>query len=508
MKSAPASIACWKAGPGLALSELILIISQPSASVAASTPTVMYGHDSSSHSSQANFFGSGTPVSGIVTPIGWFGSRYCSTTARAAATPGSSSRGRRCVGPVRVRCLGAGRRLGARTRRSRRVGARRVGPGASVAASVRGVVVVVAAARGDRGGRPRGAPRSAFGWVSCIPLQDRRVARVDARTHTLLRSDYTVASVRRASVWGAPLADVLRIEHLSKTFPGQVALSDVSITVDAGEVHALVGQNGSGKSTLIKVLSGYHQPDPGASAWANGEPLTLGDGHAASRRRDPLRAPGPRARRLAQRGREHRPHGRLPRRDSAAGSAGATRCAAPARRWPCSDSPTSTSRRPISELPPSQRTAVAIARALVGWEDGAHLLVLDEPTATLPGDDVHRLFEVVHRLKERGVSIVYVSHHLDEVFELADRVTVLRDGKLAATVPVSELDHMRLVELIVGHHIETTTATRGARERSTAGHGPRPAAAAPCTASTSTSTPARSSGSPASPVRGASTCCR
>ena len=80
---------------------------------------------------------------------------------------------------------------------------------------------------------------------------------------------------------------------------------------------------------------------------------------------------------------------------------------------------------------------MAIARALVGWEEGAHLLVLDEPTATLPGDDVQRLFEVIHRLKARGVSIVYVSHHLDEVFELADRVTVLRDGKLAATVPVS-----------------------------------------------------------------------
>ncbi len=119
---------------------------------------------------------------------------------------------------------------------------------------------------------------------------------------------------------------------------------------------------------------------------------------------------------------------------------------------------------PVSDLPPSQRTAVAIARALVGWEEGANLLVLDEPTATLPGDDVHRLFEVIHRLKARGVSIVYVSHHLDEVFELADRVTVLRDGKLAATVPVTELDHLRLVELIVGHHVETTTATEAHRQ--------------------------------------------
>ena len=69
----------------------------------------------------------------------------------------------------------------------------------------------------------------------------------------------------RPRSWGAPLADVLRIEHLSKTFPGQVALSDVSIAVAAGEVHALVGQNGSGKSTLIKVLAGYHQPDPGGA---------------------------------------------------------------------------------------------------------------------------------------------------------------------------------------------------------------------------------------------------
>jgi ribose transport system ATP-binding protein len=237
-----------------------------------------------------------------------------------------------------------------------------------------------------------------------------------------------------------------------------VALSDVSITIDAGEVHALVGANGSGKSTLIKILSGYHQPDPGGQAWANGEPLALGDGNAAA-------AAGIRF--------VHQDLGlvgSLSAMENIALTVGYQLAPGGRIRWREEVRRTREAlevlglgdidvKAPISELPPSQRTAVAIARALVGWEEGANLLVLDEPTATLPGDDVHRLFEVVHRLKERGVSIIYVSHHLDEVFELADRVSVLRDGKLAATVPVSELDHARLVELMIGHHLETTTAT-------------------------------------------------
>jgi ribose transport system ATP-binding protein len=108
---------------------------------------------------------------------------------------------------------------------------------------------------------------------------------------------------------------------------------------------------------------------------------------------------------------------------------------------------------PVASLYPAQRTTVAIARALVGWEEGCSLLVLDEPTATLPGDDVQRLFDVIKRLKALGISILYVSHHLDEVFELADRVTVLRDACEIATRQVSELDHDSLIELIVGHAI-------------------------------------------------------
>jgi ribose transport system ATP-binding protein len=254
--------------------------------------------------------------------------------------------------------------------------------------------------------------------------------------------------------------DALRIEHLSKTFPGQVALSDVGIEVAPGEVHALVGQNGSGKSTLIKVLAGFHQPDAGpAQAWVSGTPVALGDGAAAT-------AAGVRfvhqdlglvgtlsaVENIAlTAGYQTTPRGRIQWRNEVR----RTREALTSLGFPLIDV-----KAPVDALAPSERTAIAIARALIGWEDGANLLILDEPTATLPGDDVERLFRVIHRLKERGVSILYVSHHLDEVFELADRVTVLRDGQRIATRRVSELDHMSLVELIVGHRIETTTAVQ------------------------------------------------
>jgi ribose transport system ATP-binding protein len=255
------------------------------------------------------------------------------------------------------------------------------------------------------------------------------------------------------------LVDVLRIEHLSKTFPGQVALNDVSLDVTAGEVHALVGQNGSGKSTLIKVLAGYHQPDPGpATASVSGRPLTLGEGHAAT-------DAGIRF--------VHQDLGLIGTQNAVeniALTAGYQTGLARHIRWRAEAARTREALEglglghvdinvPVDSLPPSHRTAIAIARALVGWEEGASMLILDEPTATLPGDDVERLFEVIHRLRERGVSILYVSHHLDEVFELADRVTILRDGAKVGTFPVGELDHMRLVELIVGHQIETSTAT-------------------------------------------------
>ena len=249
------------------------------------------------------------------------------------------------------------------------------------------------------------------------------------------------------------MSTLLDLRGLSKTFPGQRALDDVSFAVGAGRTHALVGQNGSGKSTLIKILAGYHQPDEGAAAEINGRPMRLGDGHAAA-------AAGLRF--------VHQDLGLV-------GAFNAVENISmgvgyPTRRGGRIDWGAATARAregiaslgftdidvriPVAQLAPSQKTAVALARALHDWEGHANLLVLDEPTATLPGADVERLFTAIRILKSRGVAILYVSHHLDEVFEIADDVTVLRDGRRVATLETSAVDHESLIELMIGHRLE------------------------------------------------------
>jgi ribose transport system ATP-binding protein len=268
-----------------------------------------------------------------------------------------------------------------------------------------------------------------------------------------------------SSLWGDDVPETLKIERLSKSFPGQAALIEVDLEIGVGEVHALVGQNGSGKSTLIKVLAGYHQPDPGSSAWVSGEPLVLGDGHAAA-------AAGIRF--------VHQDLGLVGSISTIENLALTTGYRTGRTRrilWKREQSFARDAmnvlglddvdvKAPVATLSAAQKTGVAIARALVGWQTGTSLLVLDEPTATLPGQDVTRLFEVIRRLRSTGISILYVSHHLDEVFALADRVTVLRDARRVATVPVSRVDHGGLIELIVGHRIEETTASATTRSGS------------------------------------------
>ena len=249
---------------------------------------------------------------------------------------------------------------------------------------------------------------------------------------------------------------ILEVRHLSKTFPGTKALDDVDLDIRPGEVHALVGHNGSGKSTLIKVLSGYHHPDPGAEVVLDGQPVEIGQlghgrhGHASRlsfvhqdlglvlelNTIDNLALHGGFAR--TRLGRiQWRKQARL------------------ARRLLAPFAVDLDITQPLAKATPVERTIVAIAAALQGWDSGGGVLVLDEPTAVLPPGEVERLFKIVRDLRGTGAGILYVSHRLDEIFSLADRVTVLRNGKLVATRTVDEkLTKGELVHLMLGVEME------------------------------------------------------
>lgn len=248
---------------------------------------------------------------------------------------------------------------------------------------------------------------------------------------------------------------LLRVENLSKTFPGTRALTDVGLDIRPGEVHALLGHNGSGKSTLIKVLSGYHHPDPGARLFLDGRPMHFG---ALVRGRHS---------RAGQISFVHQNLGlvlELNAIDNLALHGGFARTRLGRVRW---REQARIARRlmapfavdfdvtmPLSKVTPVERTIVAIAAALQGWDGDGGVLVLDEPTAVLPPGEVDRLFAIVDDLRARGAGILYVSHRLDEVFRLADRVTVLRNGRKVITRDVAGLTKSQLVHLMLGMEME------------------------------------------------------
>lgn len=238
---------------------------------------------------------------------------------------------------------------------------------------------------------------------------------------------------------------VLRVGSLSKTFPAQRALDDVDLELRAGEVHCLLGQNGSGKSTLIKVLAGYHAPDPGATAELNGEPISLGSAEARERGVAFI----------------HQDLGLVAELDAVDNLALGHRYAD--RWWLSSRRERRAARRllaefdldldpslPVSAATPGEQTMLAIVRAVAATDGAPALLVLDEPTAALPQHQVEQLFGLLRRLCARGAAILYVTHRLPEVFRIGDRVTVLRDGRRVTTRPVGSVDADELVELIIG----------------------------------------------------------
>ena len=240
---------------------------------------------------------------------------------------------------------------------------------------------------------------------------------------------------------------LLKIRRLSKTFPGLKALDDVSLTVGRGEILALVGQNGSGKSTLVKILAGVHHADPGSEvdlAEVEGSQVGLHFIHqdlglvgtlSTIENLDLDQRLGRRALMPAPlRAEQERAEGLI------ADFGGHFDV-----------------RAPIDTLPAAARSIVAIARALDGWDHPNNVLVLDEPTASLHGDEVGKLFVAVRRAAERGAGVIFISHRLDEVVELADRVACLRDGRLIADVARGGYDHDDLVRLIAGEILATDT---------------------------------------------------
>ncbi|MBL1067792.1 sugar ABC transporter ATP-binding protein [Streptomyces sp. 7-21] len=233
-----------------------------------------------------------------------------------------------------------------------------------------------------------------------------------------------------------------------KTFPGVRALDGVELDVEAGEVHCLLGQNGAGKSTLIKVLAGAHQPDGGTITW-RGERVRLSNPVAAMRQGiatiyqeldlvDGLSVA------------ENICLGHEPATAGFTRPGAAKRSAAQllARLGHPEISPAT----PVGSLPAAGKQIVSMARAL---SHDARLIVMDEPSAVLDQEEVSRLFSVIRDLTAQGVAVVYISHRMEEIREIGDRVTVLKDGRtVAAGLPASQTPTSELIQLMTGRDIE------------------------------------------------------
>ncbi|WP_046732999.1 sugar ABC transporter ATP-binding protein [Streptomyces humi] len=239
---------------------------------------------------------------------------------------------------------------------------------------------------------------------------------------------------------------MLSVTQLSKTFPGVRALSDVDFTARAGEVHALVGENGAGKSTLIKVLTGVYRPDRGEVTYDGAPvrfvtPLQAQQAGISTIYQEVNLVPLMSVARNLFLGRE--PRGRL-------GLIDFRRMHREADEALRGLGIRVDVHRPLRELGVGAQQMVALARAVAV---DARVVVMDEPTSSLEPREVHTLFEVIRMLRERGVAVVYVSHRMDELYELCDRITVLRDGRVVHTGPLAELDRLRLVAMMLGREI-------------------------------------------------------
>jgi ABC-type sugar transport system ATPase subunit len=235
----------------------------------------------------------------------------------------------------------------------------------------------------------------------------------------------------------------LRLTGISKRFGAVQAVRSGEITIKPGQVHALVGENGAGKSTMIKIIAGVESADTGTIEF-EGRPVSIdstGDAMAlgiATVYQEPQLFPELTVSENIFTGRELRKGGRI---------AWAEQNAKVVELLELLGLPARYATEPVGTLSIAEQQQVSIAKALAG---DAGVLILDEPSAILTDSEIDVLFRVVRRLTATGVSVIYISHRLDELFRIADEVTVMRDGQTIGTYPIGELTVRRVAELMVG----------------------------------------------------------
>ncbi len=244
-------------------------------------------------------------------------------------------------------------------------------------------------------------------------------------------------------------APILEMRHITKTFPGVVALNDISLAVQPGQVHAIVGENGAGKSTLMKVLAGVVAPDSGEIALRGHLVQFAGPGDSQQRGISIIYQefnllPYLSVAENIFLGRE--PHKTLGLIDWARMHREARESLA---RLSVQLDPTT----PVANLSVAQQQEVEIAKAL---SLEANIIVMDEPTAVLAAHEVEHLFDIVKTLKSQGVTVIYISHRLAELYQIADQATVIKDGRVVGAFEMGDVTRADLIRMMVGRPLEET----------------------------------------------------
>lgn len=241
---------------------------------------------------------------------------------------------------------------------------------------------------------------------------------------------------------------ILELRHVSKTFPGVVALKNVNLNVKSGQVHALLGENGAGKSTLIKILSGYHLPDKGSEMLVAGRPVTFRnprdaiDASIHTIYQELTLCPHMTVAENIVLDKQNRFKGFLQhRREYQAIAARALQELGQSEIDP---------NRFVKDLSIAQQQVVEIAKAITSQ---ARIILMDEPTSSISQNDADRLMDIIRGLRSNGVAIIYISHRLHEIGGIADRITVLRDGELVGTVNNSDVTAQDLITMMVGRQL-------------------------------------------------------